>query len=72
MSEQERRVAADEWLAALTGWMRASQISLRDRGHLSQSAAKIAAELPEDREAALFLLARAADIHAAIFKDSPQ
>lgn len=38
--------------------------------HLAQRAARVAAELPEDREAALFLLDRAAAIHSLIAQEA--
>ena len=43
-----------------------------DKRHLSQSAARIAADLPTDRKAALFLLARASVLHAAILDEGSE
>lgn len=79
-SEAERRARADEELArGLAGaWVKPAwdfsvtglaEIPKEAQIALSRSAAEVAAKLPSDRAAALFLLSRAAAFHAAIIDD---
>jgi len=67
MSEAERRAAADRLLAATIPGVEDGKLNIQARRSLTQRAAQIAAELPEDRDAALFLLARVSAFHALIF-----